>query len=487
MKKIIITLLALVFAAPIVAFAQPQFDEDAVVDSLLTINEELRTKFPRWQVCEPDLQYQIYQAFKILKFPPSQLDLNDIEVLAAPRSKRDAMKPYEILLISCGSASMNSHLIESQIPTISRILSGANKVYDPPQRGDVIDDPRAYCYTDIPKERPPKPSEAEVIVEWLRPNNQEQAITLSLFEQSLKVGKTGFWLNSKVGNDQVGYPFWTAGENKIVMSRPLYDQDPDGKRRFWELISYHIGAAYRIQSGTGNETDIFSWLPQRQLNSEPNGKIIGGMEVYMPFEQNLGVRLNLELPYQDANNTQIDDADFVIHPIGSSTFVDEQRQFFSGAGPILGVVPVLRHSGQLTAFYNLWLNEDEPENFFRFEAGLNFTEVQEYLAVNVAGEGEARDIRLLDAATGGVSGVRNYSHVNGADMIFLKATYRNQAENPFEFSAQLSNSILSIDGYLPLFGNWFLLQGKYATPVRDARYYEFDNFFMISPVLRITL
>jgi len=479
MKNTIITLLAFVFVAPLATIAQPQFDEEAVVDSLLTINEELRTKFPRWKVCEPDLQYQIYQAFKILKYDPDKLDLQNIEVLAAPKDRRE--RYYEILLITSGSESMNARVIESQIKPISRILSGRTKIYDPPKRGEAIDDERAYCFTDIPKERPPKPSEAEAIQDWLRPNNEEQAITASLFAQSLKIGKTGFWLESKVGNDAIGYPWWSAGENKIILSRPLYNDEPEGERRFWDLISYHIGGVYRIQSG--EESEIFTWLPERRLNSEPNGKIIGGLDVHMPFDDNLGIRLNLELPYQSAAETQIDPADYIINPLNGGQF--DGRQFSTGRGNVLGVVPILRATGQITAFYNLWVNEKEPENFFRFEAGVNYVDVQEYLAVDVNVPGESRDTRLI--GPGEAQGLRSYADVNSGDMLFLKATYRNQSVSPFEVSAQMSNSILTIDGFLPLFGNWFLLQGKYAAPLRDHRYYEFKNFFMLSPVLRITI
>jgi hypothetical protein len=487
MKNRIITLLALVFALPIAAMAQPQFNEEAVVDSLLTINAELRTKFPRWKVCEPDLQYQIYQAFKILKYDPAKLDLQNIEVLAAPKGRRDRF--YEILLITCGDATMNAQVIESQIRTISRILSGREKVYERPVSGEAIDDERAYCFVEIPAERPPRPSEAEAIQDWLRPENEEQAITASLFAQSLKIGKTGFWLESKIGNDRVGYPWWTAGENKIILSRPLYNETADGERRFWDLISYHIGGVYRTTIGQDDdgESSTFDFLPQRNLNSEPNGKIIGGFDIHMPFEDKLGISLNLELPYQDATGTQIDDADFVIYNVADPRLRNggnTPRQFFTGVGDsTLGVAPILRGTGQVTVFYNLWVNENVAENFFRFEAGLSYTEVQEYLAV--ASFEDGKSVELIDSEN--AIGLTNYTHADALDMLFLKATYRNQSVNPFEISTQLSNSILTVDGYLPLFGNWFLLQAKYATPLRDARYYEFDNFFMISPVIRITI
>ena len=39
------------------------------LDSLNDIDSDLKKIFPRWKVCEPDLQLQIYKAFEFLILP----------------------------------------------------------------------------------------------------------------------------------------------------------------------------------------------------------------------------------------------------------------------------------------------------------------------------------------------------------------------------------------------------------------------------------
>jgi hypothetical protein len=86
-----------------------------------------------------------------------------------------------------------------------------------------------------------------------------------------------------------------------------------------------------------------------------------------------------------------------------------------------------------------------------------------------------------------VMGLTTYKPNEFADWLFLKAEYRNQAAYPFGFSVQLSNQILLGRLYLPLLGDWLYLEGKYATPIRGIRPFENKHFFMISPVIRLTI
>lgn len=87
----------------------------------------------------------------------------------------------------------------------------------------------------------------------------------------------------------------------------------------------------------------------------------------------------------------------------------------------------------------------------------------------------------------GIDGLRTWKPNEFGDWVYAKVEYRNQATYPFGGSIQYSNQILMGRLYLPLFGNWFYLEGKYSTPLRGVRPYEIENFFMISPVLRLTI
>ena len=94
-----------------------------MVDSLTTIDPEIRKYFPRWKICETDLQIQINQAFKLVGFDEKLLSKTKIEVLAAPRP--DEYSPFDILLIKCGDATMNSAEISANFTqNLINIISG---------------------------------------------------------------------------------------------------------------------------------------------------------------------------------------------------------------------------------------------------------------------------------------------------------------------------------------------------------------------------
>ncbi|MFN3195600.1 MAG: hypothetical protein ACE364_06620 [Chlorobiota bacterium] len=479
MKKItslIIVSIMMIAGATYTSNAQASGDYD-YVDSLMTIDYELRKMFPRWKVCEPDLQFQIYQAFSIYGYSKDELNIEEIEVLASPKPPRE--RTYEILLLSCGDATMNPQEIDQNIKTISKYLSG-DKNYNRFERPTPGADPRTYCYIEVPPEVPVKPSEATAIQDYLKPEDKIQAFTLSLFEQTLKVGETGFWINNKVGTDEVGYQFWSSGESKITLQRPLMNNtDPETREYVPRLINAYLGGAYRHSSGIDNEGTAFSWVSNRTLNSGPDGKIVAGFDVHMPFHPSFGVGLNLELPFSDLRTESVAPGDY-------GTYANTEANFTDGRGGngdvnVLGIAPLLRETGQATLFYNWWLGEDNtPSHYFRFDVGASYAQVDEYLMY------EENFSYTLER--NGVAGLQSYKPDTFGDWFYFRAQYRNQQAFPFSLSAQISNQILLAQAYMPIFGNWFLLEGKFSTILRDEiRPYEIQNFFMISPILRITI
>ena len=76
--------------------------------SLKTIDPGLMPYFPRWKICEPNLQLQITQVFKLDGRSKDNLDSRSITVTAAPLQTKDDSdsddeSKYIILLIECGS------------------------------------------------------------------------------------------------------------------------------------------------------------------------------------------------------------------------------------------------------------------------------------------------------------------------------------------------------------------------------------------------
>ncbi|MDC1068225.1 hypothetical protein OAQ99_03585 [Candidatus Kapabacteria bacterium] len=480
------------------------FANERYLDSLTDINGDLKKYFPRWKITEPDLQFQIYQSFLQLGYNKDSLDKQNIIILAAPKNPFDG-KEFDILLLSCGVESMNSQILDRELPTVANVLSGkkayreATFIAGSHQRGD-----RDYSYQDIPVQVPVEEDQGVIMVDYLnRPKGVNQAMVLSLYEQSLKIGNTGFWLSSQIGNDRVGLPFWLAGESSIQMKYDLYlNNDPNTSVRNPELLKIALGGTYRLNTGINN-SGLLEIIPERQLNSHPSGKINFGLEYNFPFHPQAGISLNYSTPLQKIQTETIDADDFYLHGGASASddvangdlpgfdrFANDEREGNLATNNQFRIAPVLETTGQLTAFYNLWIDENKAENFFRLELGVSYSEIREYLFYTqkfTNEEGEEIGAPLQQITQLNTSGVGLVHPDELADWIFAKIEYRNQAVYPFSVSAQYSNQILLTRAFVKLFGNWLFLEAKYAKPLRDPLPYELDNFFMISPVLRITI
>lgn len=444
-----------------------------VIDSLTTPDPNIRKYFPRWRICENDIKIQVHQAFIIMGYDKKDLDMSKIEVLAAPRT--DQWQVYDILSISCGKASMNANDINNNIPQLAEYINGSASF----QTGEELNPPkRDYCFTEIPPSTPVTESQAKAILSYLEPTNVDHAITVSLFEQTLKVGSSDFWIKSLVGNDPAGYPFWSSGDSRIVLKRPLYvNNDDESKDRIPNLANAYLGGAYKITSGVNeNSSNALSWVSRRKLNGSISGKVVAGFDVFMPFKPEAGISFNIDVPLEKLKEKGVKVKDFAYDN-------SEERLSnieFNREGQLIGIAPISRANGQVTAFYNWWLNKDKAENYFRFDVGMAYSEVKEMaLVYDVA---NSRNI----ITNYGIGGLKTYKPSEFGDWVFLKAEYRNQASFPFGGSIQYSNQILLGRIYLPVL-KWLYVEGRYATPLRHVRPYEVKNFFMVSPVLRITL
>jgi hypothetical protein len=435
---------------------------ESALNSLKEIDKDILQYFPRWYVCEPNLQVQIMQTFKLNGRPKERLDMNRIIVTAQPNPNADK-DPYTILLVECGEEKF----VASEVDAYMKKL-----------RDSLANVPRNYCYREIPITMPPTAAQSEAITNYFTmPTNVEHSISVSAFEQSLKLGKSGFWIRSVVGTDQVGYHFWSSGESKVILQRPLYDNfDPETNRAIPHLINARLGIGYRLRGGLENR--LLSFIPERKLNSMP-GKAIFGADIHAPFAPQFGLNFNIEVPLGSIDTAEIAE----LNTWARYDIPQNRRTILQSNGIDVnqGMAQVLRTTGQVTFFYNWWLNERNPENFFRFDLGVNYTEFGEFAFRNA---GEANRFKITDQVRGLNSriGLREFQ-----DWIYAKVEYRSQSSYPFGVSAQYSNQILFMHAYFPLLGQWLYLEGKYSTPLRTANPWEVPNFFMVSPVIRMNI
>ena len=435
--------------------------QDKVVEALKTIDPEILQYFPRWRICEPDLMVQVKQTFALMGYDQSKLDASNIVITSAPIRKDLPEPEFDLILIECGTEKM----VAAEIASFMRKLSFR-----------ISDPKRPYCYQDIPPSEPPSTAQAEEIINFDMPTNVTHSFSLSAFEQSLKIGTSGFWLKSSLGTDQVGYHYWSSGEARVLLQRPLYTNvDPETRRAIPYLLNAHLGVGYRLTGAVDGQDRLLSFIPGRRLNAGTGGKIVGGLDFHLPMHPKFGVSLNLELPMKGINaSDDIDTTTYYMFDIGNRriTAPGYTSDPFKTAA-------IIRSTGQATLFYNIWFGSKGPENFFRFDLGANYAEVQE------VGVFFNTDSTANFVANEGVTGLQLWKPNEFLDWIYAKVEYRNQGSFPFGVSVQYSNQIFLGRVYIPLLGEWLYLEGRYSTPLRDARPYEIEHFFMVSPILRL--
>ena len=452
-KKYFLFAFALVALICVPKSVYAQKEDSLALVELKTIDPNVLPYVPHWAITEPNLQLQMYQSFIRDGRPKENLDMQNIRVTSAPVPDR-ANPTYNILLIECGKEKLVASEIEAKMRKLAVMIS---------------DPKRPYSYRDIPPSAPPTQAEIVAIVNYMdMPTNVTHSFSLSAFEQTLKVGNTGFWLRSSVGTEGAGYTFLSAGEAKIVVQRPLYPNDDiETQKAIPNLLDFQIGMGYRL-GDTSN--GLLSFIPARHLNAGPGGKGVFGFDMHAPFHPQFGVSFHVEVPLSGIDSSRNIDA---------YTYSVYKRDTTPGRGPMT-IAPLLRTTGQATVFYNWWLDPEKPENFFRFDLGLGYAEIQE---VKVIQDPKKFNLSYL---VPNQKGLLLYHPRTVGDWLYAKIEYRSQGTYPFGLSVQYSNQILLSRCYLPLLGQWLYLDARYAVPFRStetARPFE-ENIFMLSPVLR---
>ena len=187
MKYIIVIMTAFLVAMSSNLEASNKDKAEEYLDKLQTIDPEIRKMFPRWIICEPELQIQIRRAFVLAGYDKTKLDQNRIEVLAVPKTGNRVM-PYTLLFVSCGDAGMNASEIDRYLRSLKAIISGAKKFVS----AENFEFKRDYCFEIIPPDAALSGEQSKAIVDYFEPTDKTHAITVSLFEQSLKLGESGF-------------------------------------------------------------------------------------------------------------------------------------------------------------------------------------------------------------------------------------------------------------------------------------------------------
>ncbi len=349
---------------------------------------------------------------------------------------------------------------------------------------------RNYAHTVIEPARPFTPSPPVRIGYVMEPGISKQFIAASAYRQVVLVGATGARIEHWIGNDEIGYHFWSSGQGKALISYPVIPLDNPELRAFGvpDILMVRIGAAYRLKFGSPTDQFLGGAISPRKLNGSLGAKAVAHVEYRLPQLNDLGFAVRAEVPFGKLvdERANVNDGSIVTTREARGTTTAEKFDTVRAAY-------FLRTVAQGSIFWETWLNNFE--HFFRVSIGGSYQEVaRSVIAIDrgkTSGPLIEQVVNRKDSTEYPVGVIyKNLTHPTEVqDWLYAKVEYMNQSGFPFGLSAQLANRNLLLAGYIPVIPNWLFVEAKYSTPIlRDqAAPWENRSFFMISPILRFAI
>ncbi len=480
MNRIILTALAAIIIALVVdrtpVYCQPTRQElTAAINDVTTLDPEIEKYLPRWKILEADLKLKLAEFFKMSGVPVSEQD-SMIVTATFPDPKDESQSLLSIRVGNLPAASI------SGTQNIKTALG--EKTYQEILRRD-------YRHDVIEPAIPVTQSSRSRIPNVLEPTNAKQFIAISAFRQVVQLGSSGARIEHVIGDDEIGYPFWSAGQAKAFVHYPIIPlKDPELRANgVPDIFTIQLGGVYRLKIGDQYSGDLANIVQPRLLDGSP-GKALAHIEYRLPQVNDIGFFVHAELPFDKLSGvTEVNPLTVAYQPstnLRAGRFSDEPDSVLSAY--------FLRNIAQGGIFWENWLND--YEHFFRISLGISYQDISHAALVT-----SSDPVELYDADKYGLDRQEIANQVVGVvhrdlihptefeDWIFAKVEYLNQSGFPFGFSAQLANRNLLISGFVPVLRNWLFLEAKLSTPVlRDqAAPWEQSPFVMISPVLRFKI
>jgi hypothetical protein len=347
---------------------------------------------------------------------------------------------------------------------------------------------RNYAHLVIEPATPFAAPTPERIGYVMQPGTAKQFIAASAYRQVVLIGSTGARLEHWIGNDEIGYHFWSSGQAKGLITYPVIPLDNAELRSKGvpDILTVQIGAAYRLKFGQSGDDFLGGVISPRKLNGSLGAKAVAKVDYRLPQLNDVGFNLSAEVPFGKLEP----EAAFVTDGSIATTLEPGGRS----NRDTFEVAYFLRTVAQGTVFWETWLND--YEHFFRISLGASYQEFARGVLALREKRGDVtspfvRWNRATDP-NGYPEGViyDGLSHPSEVqDWLVAKVEYLNQSGFPFGMTAQLANRNLLLSGYIPVIPNWLFVEAKYSTPIlRDAPApWEQRSFFMISPILRFKI
>jgi hypothetical protein len=465
-----VVLIALSFHTLPVA-AQPTLAEiQRMYDSATTTDPDIERFLPRWRIQEADLKIKIAQYFKLEGYPVRDND----SIIVTATFPKPGSNEQDLLSIRVGSRAVLSGT--------QQIRAGLGEaIYT-----QVVE--RSYAHTAIEPSIPETQGGTERIGNVMQPANARQFVAISAFRQAVQLGTSGVRLEHWLGNDEIGYHFWSSGQGKGLISYPIIPLHDADLRAMGvpDIFTVMLGAAYRMSFGTPTDKFLGGIISPRLLNGAIGTKAVARVDFRVPAETHgFGVSVNTEIPFNKLEGGQVANMND-----GSIVFIGREK-FGARAGDSVDAAYFLRTVAQGNVFWETWLND--YEHFFRVSLGASYQEFAKGAPAFQDGSGRWVPIanqRMRDTATPAGIAYIGLSHpFELEDWIYAKVEYLNQSGFPFGAGVQLANRNLLLTGFIPVVPNWLFIEAKYSTPIlRDrAAPWEQSPFFMISPILRFKI
>ncbi len=463
------------------AVAQPPTEAELRkdIEDITRLDPDIRKYLPRWRILEADLKSKLMLYFRSVGVPVTERDSMTVTAsFADPKTGQQ-----DLLTIKVGSYPDGE-------------LSGTYKIRSTIGDGlyqSILD--RKYAHVVIEPATPVTDNAPERVPNVLNPTNAKQFIALSAFRQAVQLGTSGARLEHIIGNDEIGYHFWSSGQAKVLLDYPIIPLKDAELRANGvpDIFTMQLGIGYRAKFGNPGDEFLSDIISPRMLNGALGAKAYVQAEYRLPQVNDLGFSVNAELPF-----SKLETGSEEVRADETIVWAPEPRIPRPRPDTVRAAY-FLRTVAQGNIFWENWLND--YEHFFRIRLGVSYQEVargivrvnDDYLSV----DGESlmdENGTVVGAASPANLGnniqYTGFSHpTEFEDWIFARVEYLNQSGFPFGASAQIANRNLLLTGFIPVIPNWLFLEAKYSTPLlRDnPAPWEHDTFFMISPILRFKI
>lgn len=300
------------------------------------------------------------------------------------------------------------------------------------------------------------------------PEDQIREAQAARYDRLIDLSINHLWVNAsknlsleiETGNAEVGLPFWTSGEG-----------------RFWLNLKNMVGAQSSVKLGLAFPLDIgdseFLVFSPRKLSGSWGASFdayFAGIDFFSAFNLPLAFKFSF-MPTQSSNGSIINNGQAITTPR------------LDGTDTILGPGKTFYRTSLIAQLYVPTIVQLDLNNFVQISVGVGIHNVQQSIVPGV-GPGSLTDNRPGRhpiALPEDGNKMLDLKRVSNPVSPHLGVEYVNQKNSKFGLSIMYDH-LFSFGAWIELLQDHLRLELGFTTPlIRDAKPWEPDNFFSITP------